>query len=406
MTSTSSTPRLAGMNRGLTVLFAIAGGAAVGNLYWSQPLLGVIANSFGISTGTAGLLVTLTQVGYALGVFFIVPLGDVVNRKRVIPALMVLSAIFLAASALAPTFSVLLVTLALVGVTTVAGQLLTPLAGDLATDEQRGRVLGTVASGLILGLLISRAISGIVADLLGWRAIYAAAAVLMVLVAILMARYLPALEPRDNVAYGSLLRSVLSTVGRNSTVRATMVIGATVMSVFTMFWTGLTFLLSAPPFSFSATQIGLVSLIGIAGAISAMRVGRLFDRGLSIPAIGVGLIVTLISLTISGLGSTSIVLVLVSVAVFAIGVQGVQVLVQTRMLSIDPGARSRLNTVLVVGNFIGGAIGSALAGVFWQFGGWHALTIAAAVVILVPLTIWLTQRNKALVQGGTPSRTR
>lgn len=392
--------RPAGMSRGLTLLFAIAGGAAVGNLYWAQPLLIIVADSFGISAGSAGLLVTLTQVGYALGVFFIVPLGDIVNRKRVIPALMVLSALALAASALAPTFSVLLVTLALVGVTTVAGQFLTPLAGDLASDDQRGHVLGTVASGLILGLLISRAISGIVADLLGWRAIYIAAAVLMLVVAVLMARFLPALEPREQVAYGTVIRSVLSTVGRSRTVRATMLIGATAMCVFTMFWTGLTFLLSAEPFSFSATQIGLVSLIGIAGAISAMRVGRLYDRGLSIPALGIGLLVTLIALVISGVGATSIVVVFISVAVFSIGVQAVQVLVQTRMLSINPSARSRLNTVFVVGNFIGGAIGSALAGIFWQAGGWPLLMIAAAVVTGISLTIWLTQRNRALISDS------
>lgn len=392
----TKTSQPAGMTRGLTLLFAIAGGAAVGNLYWAQPLLGVIADSFGISTGSAGLLVTLTQVGYALGVFFIVPLGDIVNRKRAIPLLMVLSALSLGASAWAPTFSVLLVTLALVGATTVAGQLLTPLAGDLATDEQRGRVLGMVASGLILGLLISRAISGIVADLLGWRVVYVAAAGLMLVMAVLLARFLPALEPREKVAYGRLLRSVLSTVRRNRTVRATMLIGASTMCVFTMFWTGLTFLLSADPFSFSAAQIGLVSLIGIAGAISAMRVGRLFDRGLSVPAVGIALLVTLFALAISGAGASSLFVVLISVAVFSVGVQAVQVLVQTRMLSIDPAARSRLNTVFVVGNFVGGAIGSALAGAFWQAGGWPGLMLAAALVIGLPLTIWLTQRNRAL----------
>jgi predicted MFS family arabinose efflux permease len=397
MTDLPSTgPRSAGMSRGMTLLFAVAGGTAVGNLYWAQPLLSIIADSFGISAGAAGLLVTLTQVGYALGVFFIVPLGDTVNRKRVIPALMVLSALALAASAAVPTFSLLLVTLSLVGVTTVAGQLLTPLAGDLATDEQRGQVLGTVASGLILGLLISRAISGIVADLLGWRAIYVAAAGLMLVVAILMARFLPSLTPPERVSYGTLLRAVLVTVARNRTVRATLLIGAATMCVFTMFWTGLTFLLSAAPYSYSGTQIGLVSLIGIAGAIAAMRVGRLFDRGLSLPAIGIGLLVVLAALIISGLGTTFIIVVLISVAIFSIGVQAVQVLVQTRMLSIDPAARSRLNTVFVVSNFIGGAIGSTFAALFWQLGGWPTVMIAAAVVIGFPLTIWLTQRTRAL----------
>lgn len=385
-----------GMTRGLTLLFAVAGGAAVGNLYWAQPLLGVIAGSFDVTTAAAGLLVTVTQVGYALGVFLLVPLGDTVDRRRMIPALMVLASVFLLATSLAPAFPVLLATLALIGVTTVAGQLLTPLAGDLASDEQRGRVLGTVASGLMLGLLISRAISGIVADLLGWRAVFAGAAALMLVLAVVMARRLPALPPRERVPYGTLLASVLRTVARSRQARVTVLIGGSAMCAFTLFWTGLTFLLSAAPFSYSATAIGLVSLVGIAGAVSAQRVGRLYDRGLSLPALGGGLAVALIGLVIAGLGATSIVVVLIAVAVFSVGLQGVQVLAQTRMLSIDPAARSRLNTVYIVGNFAGGAIGSALAGALWQTGGWTVLLVVAAAVLGFALTVWAAQRTRAL----------
>lgn len=387
-----------GMTRGLTLLFAIAGGAAVGNLYWAQPLLDLIARDLGVSTGSAGLIVTVTQVGYALGVFFLVPLGDIVNRKRVIPALMLLAAVFLAATAVAPTFNVLLVTLALIGATTVAGQFLTPLAGDLASDDQRGRVLGGVASGLMLGLLISRAFSGIVADLFGWRAIYFTAAAIMLVLAAVMARRLPVLEPRERVGYPTLLASVLRTVTGSRTVRITTLIGAAAMCVFTMFWTGLTFLLASEPYAYSATRIGLVSLIGIAGAVSAQRVGRLFDRGLSLPALGIGLLIALAALVLSGIGGGSIVAVLISVALFSIGLQSVQVLTQTRMLSIDPSARSRLNTVIIVGSFIGGAVGSALAGVLWPLGGWPLLMVAAATVIGFALTLWLVHRTRALVR--------
>jgi MFS family permease len=149
------------MSRGLTLLFAIAGGASVGNLYWAQPLLAPIAEDFGVSPGNAGLVITLTQIGYALGVFLIVPLGDSMDRKRIIPAVMLLAAVALAATALAPSSPVLLGLVALLGVASVTGQILAPLAGDLATSEQRGRVLGTVASGLMLGILIARAVSGL-----------------------------------------------------------------------------------------------------------------------------------------------------------------------------------------------------------------------------------------------------
>lgn len=393
--SAAPTPTPTSMSRGMTLLFAIAGGAAVGNLYWAQPLLDLISRDFGVSASSAGLVVTVTQVGYALGVFFLVPLGDIVNRKRVIPALMFLTALFLAGTALAPTFSVLLVTLGLIGIATVAGQFLTPLAGDLASDQQRGRVLGSVASGLLLGLLISRAISGIVADLFGWRAIYFTAAAIMVVLAVVMARRLPVLPTRARVSYPSLLVSVLGTL-TNQRVRVTMLIGAAAMCTFTIFWTGLTFLLAADPYGFSATQIGLVSLIGIAGAISAQRVGRLFDRGLSLPALGIGLLVALGGLTLSGIGTHSIVAVLLSVAVYSVGVQAVQVLNQTRMLSIDSSARSRLNTVVIVGNFVGGALGSTLASVLWPYGGWPLLMIAACAVTGFALTLWLVHRTRAL----------
>jgi predicted MFS family arabinose efflux permease len=176
------------------------------------------------------------------------------------------------------------------------------------------------------------------------------------------------------------------------------VIGAAAMSVFTIFWTGLTFLLSSEPYGYSTTQIGLVSLVGVVGAAAALRAGRLFDRGLSIPGIGVGLALTLVSLVVAGLGGRHLAVVLVGVALLSVGIQSAQVLLQTRMLSIDPEARSRLNTAFVVGNFVGGAIGSALAGALWPIGGWTALMIAAAVLVGVALTVWAVHRRRALVQ--------
>jgi alkylhydroperoxidase/carboxymuconolactone decarboxylase family protein YurZ/predicted MFS family arabinose efflux permease len=380
------------------MLFSLAAGASVGNLYWAQPILGEIVGALGVSPGSSGLLVTLTQIGYAVGVFLLVPLGDTVNRKRIIPALMILCSAALAGSALAPNFAVLLVALALVGVTTVAGQLLIPLAGDLARADQRGRTVGTVASGILLGILISRTVSGIVADIFGWRAVYVAAAAIMLILAVLMASALPHLAPPERVPYGKLLRSVLAAVAQHRTVRVVMLIGAATMCVFTAFWTGMTFLLAAAPFSYSASQIGLVSLVGILGAVAAQRTGPVFDRGWAVPAIGVGLAITLVALAVSGLGASSIIAVLIAGALFSIGLQSVQVLAQTMMLSIDPAARSRLNTALVVGNFVGGALGSTLAAVLWQLGGWRAIMGGSAVITGLALAVWFIHRNGALTR--------
>lgn len=385
-----------GMSGGATFLFALAGGAAVGNLYWAQPILDTIAAGLGVSVSTAGLLITATQIGYAVGVFFLVPLGDIANRKRIIPAFMLLAALMLGLSAFAPSFPVLLITLTLVGASTVSGQFLAPLAGDLATDEQRGRVLGSVASGLLLGIMIARAVSGIVTDLIGWRALYLSVAAVMLILAIVMYRTLPTLAPRARTSYRSLLASVLRTYPSSRTARWVGLIGAAAMASFTLFWTGLTFLLAAEPFGFTATQIGLINLVGIVGAITAQRVGRLYDRGLAIPAIGVGLALAIVAFAISGLAPQSLVAVIASIAVYSVGIQSVMVLTQTRMLAIDPTSRSRLNTVFVVGNFIGGSIGSALASALWGLGGWPVVMAVAAGILLLALLAWATQRTRAL----------
>lgn len=382
-----------GMSAGLTLLFAVAGGAAVGNLYWAQPLLAEIAATMRVSPSAASILVTVTQVGYAIGVFLIVPLGDRFSRRRLIPIVMLCSAVALGASAVAPTFPVLLATFLGVGFTTVAGQLLTPLAGDLAEPHQRGRVIGTIVSGILIGILLSRTISGLVADVFGWRAIYGFSCVLIVVLAVVMARVLPPERRRTAVSYPRLLLSVLTSVRQHRRVQITLVIAATAFSVFSMFWTGITFLLSAPPFSYSASQIGLVGLVGLAGALGARRAGRLHDMGWSVGATGAALALALVSLVIAALGSASIAAVLVAVLLVDVAIQAVNVLNQTRVLAIDPAARSRLNTAFVVANFIGGAIGSLLAGILWERGGWSLTMLGASLLIVFALLVWATQRK-------------
>jgi predicted MFS family arabinose efflux permease len=385
-----------GMSRRLTVMFAVAAGAAVANLYWAQPLLGYIADSLEVSTGTAGLLITVSQIGYAIGVFLLVPLGDSVSRKRLIPLIMVLSAAALGLSTLASNFAVLVAAMALIGVSTVSAQLLAPLAGDLAGDEQRGQVVGTVASGVVTGILLSRTISGIVADTLGWRAIFGAACCATLVLAAILARALPSMPSRTPLPYRQLLRSVFSSVATTPAVQVTMGIGAGAMAVFTLFWTALTFYLSADPFNYSATRIGLVGIIGLVGALSAQSVGKLYNRGLSVTGIGVALGSVVVALAISALGSRSVIFVLIGVALLCTATQCINILCQTRMLSLDPSARSRLNTAFVVANFVGGALGSSLAGLLWHVGQWPAVVAAGAVIVSGAMLLWFIQRNRAL----------
>ncbi|ODU04389.1 MAG: MFS transporter [Pseudonocardia sp. SCN 72-86] len=385
------------MTRGLTFLFAVAGGVAVGNLYWAQPLLDFIADDLHAPKALAGWLVTATQVGYAAGILLIVPLGDVVDRRRLVPLMMGCSAVALVACALAPSIGFLLVATALVGVTTVAGQILSPLADDLAEPAARGRVVGAVLAGLLTGILASRTISGLVAGVAGWRAIFGAAAVLTVVLAVLLFRAIPRLEPKVRLRYPALIASVGRAVARERVLRWTLVLAGTAFGVFSMFWTALTFLLSGPPFHLPVTVIGLVGLAGLAGAVAAQRAGRLHDRGWSLPATGVAWSLGVVTFVAAAFVGHSLVLVLVVVVALDVAIQAQNILNQTRVFAISHEARSRLNTALVAGTFVGGAIGSAVATVLWSAGGWTAICVAGAAASAFALVVWSIGRRGPLV---------
>jgi predicted MFS family arabinose efflux permease len=389
------------MSGALTFLFATASGAAVGNLYWSQPLLEVIGRDLDASSGAVGWLVTVTQLGYALGILLVVPLGDLLDRRRLVPVMMLCSAVALVLCALAPTFPTLLAAIGLLGVTTVSGQILVPLAGDLADPAARGHVVGTVVSGILTGILVSRTVSGLVAAAAGWRAIYAAAAVLAVLLAVLLHRVVPRLPAKTDLRYPALLASVGAVIARERTVRWSLAMGAVQFGTFTMFWTALTFFLSAPPFSYSVDLIGLFGLVGLAGAVAAQRAGRLHDRGLSMPATGLGWVLTLLSFVVGGFAARSVVLLVVAILLLDVAIQSLNILNQARLFAVSHEARSRLNTATVTANFLAGAVGSAAAGLLWSAGGWAAVTAAGIVLSLAGLGIWAVGRRGPLVPART-----
>jgi len=387
------TPEKSALNRMLILLFAITGGMAVGNLYWAQPLLNDIALSFGAQPDSASMLITFTQLGYATGILLLVPLGDIRNRRRLIPAILFLSALSLCLTAVAPSMPLLMAAMALTGLTTVAGQLLTPFAGDLASPSQLGKVLGTIISGMLIGILLSRTISGVIADLLGWRAVYFIAAGGAFILSFLMLRMLPPDIPRQHLSYRELMRSLLSVIAESATVRITLLIAACGFLVFTMFWTSLTFLLSSAPYSYTVSQIGLTGLAGLAGALMARRAGILHDRGHSVTATGLALLLALVAIGVAAYGRNSIFLIILAIVLIDIAVQTLNVLHQTRIISINPAMRSRLSTIFVVSNFIGAAMGSALAGILWHAGGWSAVMTGAAGILALAWAIWLMNRN-------------
>ncbi|MDU5779271.1 MAG: MFS transporter [Pantoea sp.] len=374
-------------------LFAITGGVAVGNLYTAQPLLNDIALSFGAPPDSASMLITFTQLGYATGILLLVPLGDIRNRRRLIPAILFLSALSLCLTAVAPSMPLLMAAMALTGLTTVAGQLLTPFAGDLASPSQLGKVLGTIISGMLIGILLSRTVSGVIADFLGWRAVYFIAAGGALILAFLMLRMLPADVPRQHLSYRELMRSLLSTIAESAAVRITLLIAACGFLVFTLFWTSLTFLLSSAPYSYTVSQIGLTGLAGLAGALMARRAGILHDRGHSVMATGLALLLALVAIGVAAWGRNSLYLIILAIILIDIAVQTLNVLHQTRIISINPAMRSRLSTIFVVSNFIGAAVGSALAGILWHAGGWSAVMTGAAGFLALALAIWFMNRD-------------
>lgn len=385
-----------------TTVFAVAAGLAVGNLYWAQPLIEVIAGVFGVSATAAAALVTVTQLGYAAGIFLFVPLGDVADRRRLIPLMLLLSAGMLLTAAAAPGYGVLLAALGGLGLTTVGAQLLTPLASELAAPDRRGRVVGTVASGVLVGILLSRTVSGVVADLFGWRAIFLIAAAATVVAAGVLHRIVPVLESRESIPYPRLLGSVFRTVAGHRAALPTLLITATGFGVFSLFWTSLTFLLSAPPFGYSVTRIGLVGLAGLAGALAARQAGTLHDRGWSVPATGAALALLVLSLVVAWAGRTSIVVLVVAVVLLDVAVQAGLLLGQTRLFALAGPARSRMNTAVVVGNFAGGAIGSAAAGPLWAAGGWTAVMLTAIGLTVTALAWWAASRTRLAEGAGHP----
>lgn len=377
----------------LVLLLALACGAAVANLYFAQPLLDTIAHKLGTSAGVAGLVVTASQVGYAAGLLLLVPLGDIVERRTLVVRMLLLCAVALAACAAAPSIAVLALAIAVVGVTSVVAQVLVPLAGDLAGDDERGKVVGTIMSGLLIGILLARTVSGFVAELAGWRAIYALAAAAMVALAVALWRALPVLGPRPHAPYPQLLRSVGTLVRTEPLLRLRMAYGMLGMLTFTLLWTALTFLLSGAPYDYSEGTIGLFGLAGLVGAVAAQGAGRLADRGLARAATACFWTAVLVGWLLADLGGSSVVALVAGLLILDAGVQGQHITNQSVIYTLRPDARSRITTAYMTGNFAAAAIGSALASALWDVGGWSLISAVGVGTTVVALGLWTLERR-------------
>jgi predicted MFS family arabinose efflux permease len=373
----------------LVALLAVACGAAVANIYYGQPLLAAIADALHVGSGTAALLVTASQIGYAGGLLLVLPLGDLLERRRLVVRLLLLTAIALVVTAVAPSFAVLALGIGAAGVTSVVAQILVPYASTLAAEEERGKVVGRVMSGLLIGILVARTVAGLVASVGGWRFVYGLAALLMLGLAALLQRFMPVIAPHSDLPYPRLLRSVGTLVREEPVLRVRMAFGALGFGSFSVLWTAVAFLLSRPPFGYGEAAIGLFGLAGLAGAAAASFSGRLADAGHARAATGAFLACVLVSWGLLALGAHSVVALIPGIVLLDLGVQGAHLQNQHAVYGLRGDARSRLNTAYMTFNFAGGALASAAAALAWDRGGWGAVCGLGVSLPALALVVWL-----------------
>ena len=405
--ATSPHPTASHLSRLVVLLFAVTAGSSAGCLYYLQPLLHEVSIDFGISTGAAGLAISATQAGYLIGLAFVVPLGDFVDRRRLVAGLLLVSVVALVIAALSPAYAMLLVMVFAVGISASAAQVVVPWAAAVAGPSERGAVVGTVMSGLLIGILFSRVISGLVAQVGGWRSVLVVAAAVQILMAVAVWFRAPATTTArsGDTRYATALRSILTLIRNESVLRHRMVLGGLNMAAFSGMWTAIAFLLAGSGgsrYHFSEAEIGLFGLAGVAGALAAPRIGRLADRGfLRHTQYGVWAL-QIVSWALLYFGAYNVIVLIIALLVFDFGVQSVQIANQAAVYSLDGDARSRLTTAYMVAYFAGGVLGSSIAAWLYQTGGWNLVCAAGVGTAILGIALWcwysLTERDHP-IQG-------
>lgn len=375
----------------LVFVMAVACGAAVANIYYAQPLLDTLAHLFHVSTGSAGMIVTMTQLGYACGLVLLVPLGDLLERRRLIVTVSIGTALALAGTALSPNIGLFMLTSLLTGLTAVVAQILVPFAAHLADERLRGRVVGRIMTGLLLGILLARTVSGIVADAWGWRTVFWLASGVMLVQALVLWRALPQDWAGSRLRYPALLRSVLTLMREEPLLRRRIVYGAMVFAAFSDLWTTLPFLLGRPPYDYRDAVIGLFGLLGVAGALCASFAGHLHDRGHSRAGTGSFLGLVVLSFVVMGVFGHHLAAIIAGIILLDLGVQGTQILNQSAIYTLRPEARSRITTAYMTCYFAGGAVGSASSAWLYSLAGWQGAAGLGGAFGLVGLLFWLTE---------------
>ena len=395
------------MNPKLVVVMALASGLVVANSYYAQPLVGSIATTFDVSSTSVGLVVTASQVGYAIGLALLVPLGDLLERRRLLTFMLVGTAACLVVMVFSSTWQILASAAVLVGLGSVVGQILVPFAAALAREDERGRVIGNVMTGLLLGILLSRVIAGLVAGIAGWRAVFVVAAILT-LVTCGLVRLLPRSAPETQISYRELLTSVVVLVREESVLRSRMWFGMLTYASFGVLWRSIGFLLAGLDYGWSETRIGLFTVVGVAGALAARFAGVLADRGYARMQTGVFVALTALSFILLAIGERHVISLAVGVALLDLGVQGTHISNQSIFYPLRPDARSRLNTAYMTAYFTAGSIGSVLSAAVYPYFGWSGVCLLGASFPAAASLVWcieyLRDRKKVVPDNLFHSR--
>lgn len=380
--------------RRAALLFAVACGLAVSNIYYAQPLLDALSDEFGIAHSTVGIVITVTQACYALGLLLLVPLGDLLNRRRLIAFMMLASVAALIAVGTAQTATALFIGFAVVGLLAVVTQSLVSYASILAAPSERGSIVGLVTSGVVTGILLARTFAGVLTDLAGWRSVYLVSAMAMLVMSAALYRVLPRHDAdKAAVSYPELLRSVFALLMREKILRIRAMLALAIFTAFSALWTSLVLPLSSPPLSLSHTAIGAFGLAGAAGAIAAARAGRLADRGLGQRTTGWALALLLASWLPIRYFEYSLIILVAGIVLLDAAVQAVHVTNQSLIFNVRPEARSRLTAGYMIFYSIGSASGSIASTAIYAFAGWNGVCLFGAAVSAAALLFWALTRR-------------
>ncbi|MER6668914.1 MFS transporter [Amycolatopsis japonica] len=374
------------MHRGVVLLFAVAAGTAVATIYFAQPLLVTMGAELGIASSTVGGIVTLTQLGYGLGLFLLVPLGDLLDRRRLVAGLLTLLAIAELVAAAAVNGLMLFTGMAAIGVLAVVTQLLVAFAASLAAPAERGRVVGLVTTGVVLGILLARTVSGTLADLAGWRAVYVVSAAVTVVIVIVLYRILPATAGGKTMNYGRLLRSTLSLFAEEPVFRTRGTLALLIFAAFGTLWSSVALPLSED--GLSHTAIGAFGLAGAAGALAAAPAGRLADRGRARWTTGLALGLLLLSWIPLGFTRTSLWALVVGAILLDLAVQAVHVTSQTLIYPLRPDAGSRLIGGYMIFYSVGSGLGAIGSTAVYAVAGWTGVCLLGALFSASALAVW------------------